>query len=296
MSRQSRSLRINATFRTVLWLTVLPFALYALLRLFEYVQVFQPRSDLVYRPQTIHPLAKDVYFKSGDQYRLNAWFFPAAPSSAWKDWVLLISHGNAGNISYRMELYEAWLGEGFNVFAYDYRGYGLSSGRPSESGTYEDVTSAYHWLIGQGFDPYKIIAFGESLGAAVATDLASREPLAALVMQSTFTRIVDIGKELFPWLPVETVSTIRYDTHSKLPEIRVPVFILHSRQDTMIPFRHAEKNFAACPEPKQLLEISGDHNDGISGIQTLYRTHIETIKKALAPHRIPPPETADQSL
>lgn len=291
MSRKTQSLRHNQTFRTVLWLIVLPLVLYALLRLFEYVQVFQPRSDLIYRPQTVHPLARDVYFKSGDQYRLNAWFFPAAPTSAWNNWVILMSHGNAGNISYRTDLYEVWLAEGFNIFAYDYRGYGLSSGRPSESATYDDATSAYRWLVDQGFDPKKIISFGESLGAAVATDLASREPVAALVMQSTFTRITDIGKELFPWLPVETVATIRYDTHRKLANLRVPVFILHSRQDTMIPFHHAEKNFAACPEPKQLLEITGDHNDGVSGIRSLYRRHIQNIKKTLEPEVIPPDGT-----
>ena len=108
-----------------------------------------------------------------------------------------------------------------------------------------------------------MVAYGESLGGGVAAELALREPLSGLILQSTFTSVPDLGAELFPWLPVRWIGRIRYDTQSKLPRLTVPVLILHSREDELIRFRHAEKNFAAAHQPKQLREIKGGHNDGV---------------------------------
>ncbi|MCS1406856.1 MAG: Multifunctional-autoprocessing repeats-in-toxin [Verrucomicrobia subdivision 3 bacterium] len=262
-------------------LILTPFVLYALLRLFEYIQVFQPRSDLITSPESIHNAPEDVFFPTTDGYRLNGWFFTATDESQWADWVILISHGNGGNISYRLDLYKLWLEEGFHVFAYDYRGYGLSSGRPSEKGTYEDAESAHRWLMDRGFSGNKIIALGESLGGGVATELAMRRTVGALVLQSTFTSIPNISKELFPWLPVHTVGTIRYDTQAKLPSLEVPILILHSREDSMIPFHHAEQNYQAANELKHFEVISGDHNDRITETSERYRQGIRRLKELL---------------
>jgi fermentation-respiration switch protein FrsA (DUF1100 family) len=107
------------------------------------------------------------------------------------------------------------------------------------------------------------MAYGESLGGGVATELALREPVGGLILQSTFTSVPDLGAELFPWLPVRLIGKIRYETRRKLPRLTVPLLILHSRQDELIPFAHAQKNFAAAHEPKLLREISGGHNDGL---------------------------------
>jgi hypothetical protein len=107
------------------------------------------------------------------------------------------------------------------------------------------------------------MAFGESLGGGVASELALRETLGGIVLQSTFTSIPDVGKELFPWLPVRWLSSIKYDTHRKLARIKVPVLVMHSREDELIRFHHAEKNFAAANEPRIFCELRGSHNNGV---------------------------------
>lgn len=261
-------------------LLLAPIVLYVLFRLFEHSQVYQPRRALIADPSTIHPQAEDRMIASG-KHRLHLWFFPAIQKSQWSDWAILISHGNGGNISHRLELYQLWLEAGFSVVAYDYRGYGKSSGIPSEQGTYEDVENVYEWLRKKGFAKKKIIALGESLGAAVATELALRQVLGGLILQSAFTKISDIGKELFPWLPVETLGSFDYNTLGKLPKIKTPLLILHSRKDRMIPFAHAERNFQSANSPKHFGEISGDHNDPIFNSADDYRSHIETFKTLL---------------
>src|SRR5262249_52582451 len=144
----------------------------------------------------------DVYFETADNVRLNGWFFPAGTNSPRAALAVLVCHGNAGNISHRLELCRALLATGVSVFVFDYRGYGRSKGRPSEEGTYRDAQAAYRWLQEKGFAGSNILAYGESLGGGVAAELALRERLGGLILQSTFTSIPDIGAELFPWLPV----------------------------------------------------------------------------------------------
>jgi len=192
---------------------------------------------------------------------LNGWFYPAAGLKPSDGCVFLFLHGNGGNISHRLPRVETLLETGASVFLIDFRGYGRSAGRPGEKGTYLDAQAACRWLRQKGFAAEKIIALGESLGGGIASELAVREKLGGLILQSSFTSLPDIGAELFPWLPVRWLASIRYDTVSKLPDIHCPVLIMHSREDDLIGFHHAEKNFAAAHEPKMLKIISGDHND-----------------------------------
>ena len=203
---------------------------------------------------------EEVYFRSSDDVRLHGWFFPADSKSVRSRLVFLLFHGNAGNISHRLEFCQAWLELGVNVLLFDYRGYGCSGGLPSESGTYLDAQAAYQWLRTKGFAPENIIAVGKSLGGGIASELAVRETPGGLILQSTFTNIPQLGAELFPWLPVRWLSTIKYDTLSKLPRIKVPLLIVHSRDDALVRYNHAEKNFAAANEPKLLWQVSGGHN------------------------------------
>jgi hypothetical protein len=233
------------------------------LRWFERHQVYHPERAWVADGGVVGRTWEDVLFTASDGVRLSGWFYPANTNSPRAPVAILVCHGNAGNISHRLGLYSVLLGMGVNLFAFDYRGYGRSEGRPGEEGTYLDAQGAYGWLRQRGFGPANLIAYGESLGGAVATELALREPLGGLVLQSTFTSVPDIGAELFPWLPVRTLSTIRYDTCGKLPKVRVPVLVLHSRADRLISFRHAERNMAVANPPKWLVEIAGDHNDPV---------------------------------
>lgn len=238
-------------------------ALYVMLRWFEHSQVYHPTRGLDAEPGAVGLRAEDAVFQAADGVKLHGWFFPALPDSATNNLVFLVSHGNGGNISHRLGQARALLQTGAAVFLYDYRGFGRSQGRPSEPGTYLDARAACAWLRQRGFAATNIISYGESLGGAVAADLAVREPVGGLVLQSTFTSTPDIGAELFPWLPVRSLGTIKYDTLSKLPRVTAPVLVLHSRRDSLIGFQHAERNFAAAREPKLFAELRGDHNDPV---------------------------------
>ncbi len=235
-----------------------------LFRRFEHNQVYHPTRTLDASARDVGAPSEEVFFKTSDGVELNAWFFPARTSSARKQFAVLFCHGNGGNISHRLDVYQALLEAGVAVLAFDYRGYGLSGGRPSEEGTYLDAQAAYAWLRQRGFSATNILAYGESLGGGIASELCRREETGGLILQSTFTSIPDIGAELYPWLPVKWLSRIKYDTHSRLPQLKIPVLVMHSRNDGLLGYRHGERNFAAANEPKLFCELQGDHNDSLA--------------------------------
>jgi fermentation-respiration switch protein FrsA (DUF1100 family) len=249
--------------KNLLGLALLPLAAFFFLRWFEHRQVYFPSRSVRAPGEAWGHRLEEIGFKAADGTLLNAWFFPSASPSPRGRFAILLCHGNAGNISHRLELYELLLQTGVNLLAFDYRGYGLSSGRPSEEGTYQDAEAAYQWLRRRGFEAKNIVALGESLGGGVASELALRVPLGGLILQSTFTSVPAIGAEIFPWLPVKTLSRIKYDTLSKLPRIQVPVLVMHSPSDSLVGFQHGKRNFAAANEPRFFWEIAGDHNDAL---------------------------------
>jgi uncharacterized protein len=247
------------------WFALLRLGLYVLavcvmLRWFEHNQIYHPARGMEAAPGQLGRPFEDVFIPVEHGERVNAWFFPAPSASSP---VVLFCHGNAGNISHRLDYGALLLEAGAGVLLLDYRGYGRSDGKPGEENSYRDAQAAYHWLIGKGIAAKNIIGYGESLGGGVVSELALRETLGGLILQSTFTSMTDVGAEVFPWLPVRLISTIKYNTRAKLPKLRVPVLILHSRGDDLIAFHHAEENFAAAHEPKFLREISGGHNDSL---------------------------------
>lgn len=254
--------------------------LFVMFRWFEHSQVYHPYRQHEGSPAELVRPFEDIRFQSSDGVELHGWFFPAEAQSPRARVVFLVCHGNAGNISHRLELCRALLETGAGVMLFDYRGYGSSQGRPGEEGTYRDAQAAHAWLRQRGFLGGHIIVYGESLGGGVASELALRETVGGVVLQSTFTSIPDIGRELFPWLPVRWLSSIRYDTRAKLPRIKAPVLILHSREDELIRFHHAERNFAAAAEPKILCELRGAHNDGLWE-QSEFHKAIEQLLRGL---------------
>ena len=249
--------------RQVIFLLFGILLLFIMLRWFEHSQVYLPGRTFDATGAELKRPFENVFFEAADHVRLNGWFFPADTNSSRAALAVLVCHGNAGNISHRLNLFQALLATGVNVFVFDYRGYGRSQGRPSEEGTYQDAQAVYRWLREKGFAGSNIVAYGESLGGGVAAELALREPLGGLILQSTFTSVPDLGAELFPWLPVRWLATIHYDTRTKLPRIKVPILVMHSRTDEIVAFGHSEKNFAAANEPKLFWELSGSHNDSI---------------------------------
>jgi len=254
-----------------------------MLRWFEHGQVYHPTKEWEATGADVGRPFEDVYFNAKDGVRLNAWFFPADADSPRKNLAVLICHGNGGNISHRVNLCRALLRTGVNVLVFDYRGFGRSEGTPGEEGTYRDAQAAHQWLRQRGFEPKHIIAFGESLGGGIASELALRETVGGLVLQSTFTSVADLGAEFYPWLPVRLVGKIRYDTLSKLPRLKIPVLIMHSRDDDLIGYRHSEQNFAAANEPKFFSELRGGHNDEAweaPGFESAIEKFLEAVQSA----------------
>jgi uncharacterized protein len=260
------------------WLLITVLLAGIMFRTFERNQVFHPFRKLEAQGADLGRPFEEVTITTTDGLQLHGWFFPCTTNSARAREVVLYCHGNAGNISHRLGACGALLDTGVNVLLFDYRGYGRSEGRPSEEGTYLDGQAAYRWLKQRGFAPPHILAFGESLGGAVAVELALRERLCGIVLQSSFTSIPDVGADLFPWLPVRWLATIFYDSRSKLGKVKVPVMVMHSRSDRLVGFHHAQANYASANEPKLLWELAGDHNDSLSDRQKF----VDGVEKFLA--------------
>ncbi len=254
-----------------------------MIRWFEHRQVYAPKRSVEASGSELGRPVEEAWIQTPDGVRLHGWFFPANKNSPRAHQALLLCHGNAGNIGHRLHWVKAWLELGLNVFIFDYRGYGRSEGRVDEAGTYRDAQSAFGWLQSKGFAPENIVVLGKSLGGGVASELVSREPVGALILQSTFTSIPDLGSELFRWLPVRRLHSIKYDTINRLPRIQSPVLVAHSRRDDLIGFHHAEKNFQAATSPKMMLEIAGNHvsvlDDGreqyLAGLEQFLREHLK---------------------
>jgi hypothetical protein len=254
-------------------------AITLMLHRFEHSQVYHPTRDAEGTPEDVGHPAEEVWLKTADGLRLDAWFFAADKTSPRARFVVLFCHGNGGNITSRPGYYHAILETGVNLLTFDYRGYGRSDGEPSEAGTYTDAATAYAWLRTRGFAPEHILVWGESLGGGIASHVAATERVGGLMLQSTFTSIPDIGAEIFPWLPVKLLSRIKYHTHSRLPHISCPVVVMHSRADTTIRVHHGEKNFTAAREPKAFIELQGDHNDSLLANRAAYVAGAEKLLK-----------------
>lgn len=246
-------------------------AIAGLLYLYQDRLVYFPERTLTATPTQAGLAYEPVRFITADGVGLSGWFIPAPNARG----TLLFCHGNAGNISHRLESIRQFHQLGLDVFIFDYRGYGESEGVPSEEGTYLDAEAARRYLVEERQRvPARMVYFGRSLGAAVAAWLAIRHPPRALIVESSFTSVPDFGAEIYPWLPVRWLARLQYPTREYLQQTRAPVLVVHSREDEIVPFRHAEALYAAANPPRELLEIRGGHNDGflVSG-----RRYIEGV-------------------
>ncbi len=212
---------------------------------------------------------------------VHGWWVPAGPEAP----ALLFLHGNAGNIGHRLDSIALLHESGLSVLIIDYRGFGASSGAPGEQATAEDAMAAWDWLTGeQGIAPGRIVVFGRSLGGAVAIDLASRVRPGALIIESSFTSLADMAAHFYPWLPARRLVRIRYPSLERLPAVRSPMLIVHSRADELVPFAMGEALYRSAPAPKAFLEINGGHNDGFlrsrsrwqQGIAAFIAEHIDS--------------------
>jgi fermentation-respiration switch protein FrsA (DUF1100 family) len=233
-----------------------------------------PGRDIGPAPDVIGLEYEDVRLTTTDGERLHGWFVPHPSARA----TLLFAHGNAGNISHRLDSIRLFHDLGLAVLIFDYRGYGLSSGTTTEQGTYRDADAAWHYLVDErGISPEAIVLFGRSLGAAVIADLAARARPGAVILESAFTSVPDMAARLYPWLPVRWLASYRYDNAEKVRKFTAPVMVIHSRDDEIIPFGQGEQLFAAANEPKQFLELDGGHNDGFHVSRKVYGPAVEAF-------------------
>lgn len=240
-------------------LVTLYLALVGLAYLFQERLLYFPLRGLSLTPAAGGLDYEEVWLETSDGVTLHGWFIPAASPRG----VLLFFHGNAGNISHRLDSIDTFHRLGLSTFIIDYRGYGRSQGRPTEQGTYQDAEAAWRYLVEERqISPADIIIFGRSLGGGVASWLAQQYSPGALILESTFTSVTDMAARQYPFLPVRQLGRIHYDTLARLPEIDCPILIIHSPDDRIIPYEHSQRLYAAARDPKEFLEIRGGHNDG----------------------------------
>jgi fermentation-respiration switch protein FrsA (DUF1100 family) len=210
---------------------------------------------------------RDVELRAKDGVRLHAWLIEAEQPLG----IVLHCHGNAGSVEHRIEPARELARLGWSTLLFDYRGYGRSEGSPSEEGTYLDAEAAWEAATGAlGFAPRKVVAWGESLGGAVALELARRREIGAVVTEAAFTSLADAAAVHFRWVPVRWLLRVEYDSLGKAPGTSVPWLLLHSPDDEIVPFVHAERLLTAAnaaraasgATPAELVRTGAGHNDG----------------------------------
>ncbi|MBL7070372.1 MAG: alpha/beta hydrolase [Candidatus Omnitrophica bacterium] len=249
----------------------------AYLRFTEKRIIFYPSGEIELTPQDIGLKYEDVFFDSRDGVKLNAWFVPVLKEKA----TIIFCHGNAGNISHRLEKVKAFCDLGYNVLVFDYRGYGKSQGSPSEQGLYSDTQAAYDYLLARGVESNQIIGFGESLGGAVIVDLASKNELRALILESTFSSGKDMSKVIYPYIPPWVFSS-RFDSVGKIKSVSAPKLVIHSINDEIVPYRLSRKLYDAAAQPKEFLEIRGGHNSGFFECEELMKEKLASFLNEVA--------------
>lgn len=229
--------------------------------------IFEPSPVLQTTPDKVGMPYQEVHIPSGSDGKrgeLDGWWIPAKRTNAP---TLLYLHGNDRNISHIQDITHAMLFHelGYNLLLIDYRGYGKSTGgAPSEAKVYADAEAAWDYLVKQrGSAPRHTFIFGHSLGGAIAINLAIHHPEAAgLITESTFTSMLDMGKRLYDYLPVDWLLNQRFDSLDKVSQLKIPVLFIHGTWDNYVPYEMSEQLFARAPQPKYLeLITGGDHGN-----------------------------------
>jgi fermentation-respiration switch protein FrsA (DUF1100 family) len=242
------------------------FLLYLSLKYYEHSKVYRPGDNLVAFPDNYNIEFEDINFSSRDKVLLNGWFIKGT-----SDKVILFCHGNFGNISQRLDMIQELYSLGYNVFIFDYKGFGRSNGVPSEEGLYNDALGAYDYLKSIGYENKEIILFGRSLGGVVAIFLASLfKDFRGLIVDSSFSSAQDLSYDFFGFKFPRFMISNRLESIKRIKDIKIPKLIIHSEDDNLIPFHHGEKLFKMAGEPKKFLKIKGFHNSCILDSKDVY--------------------------
>jgi len=279
-----RVVKVKGFLMLGIWIVIIIIGAYIIFTGFLFVSqahhVYYPERILSANPSSIGLHFESASFETTDGVRLSGWYIPSESARG----VLLFCHGNAGNISHRLESIQIFHRLGLDILIFDYRGYGQSEGTPTEHGTYRDAEAAWRYLIEERqVNPSEVVVFGRSIGGAIASWLAQSQTPGALILESTFTSLPDIAATLYPYVPVRLLLRFKYNTTEYLARINCPVLIVHSRDDEIMPFSHGWRLFEMAKKPKEFLEITGSHNEGFiisgrhyeEGLNTFISEYIE---------------------
>lgn len=234
--------------------------------------LFFPEKTIEFYPGQWNLNFEELLFSSDDGMALHAWFLPGgAPNRT-----LIYYHGNAGNMGDRLPKIKQLHGIGMNIFIFDYRGYGGSEGLPSLQGVVTDSLAAYRYVLSrEDIDPNHIILYGESLGGAMAVQVAAQEKFTGLILESTFTSLLDMKRSAYPFVP-DLIVPNEYRSIDFIKEVHEPILILHGTADKTVPFEMGKRLYEAAPHPKRFVPVEGaDHNDIIDLAPDQYVQSIE---------------------
>ena len=238
--------------------------------------VFKPDTAVTATPARDGLLFEAVQLTAEDGARLAAWYVPGRADGRQ----VLLLHGNGGNISRYLRTLVVLNQLGHSVLAVDYRGYGASAGTPSEAGLYRDAAAAFDYLVEtRGARPADIVVYGRSLGGAVATWLAAHRQPAALILESTFTRLSDVGDHRYPWLPVRLLSRNVFDSVAQMPAVKCPVLVAHGATDTTVPEAFGRALARAAGPRATFVALPGGHNDAFIQGGAAYYRHLDQFMR-----------------
>lgn len=238
--------------------------------------LFFPEKHIYATPAALNLEYREVLFPAEDGTEIHGWYLPGDPGKP----LVLFCHGNAGNISHRLDNLKLLRKLGLSIFIFDYRGYGKSQGTTSEEGTYSDVRGALRYLKQQGWSRKQIIYFGRSMGAGVILQLALEEPPAALVLESPFTSVAAMGRYHYPVIShlAGWVIQARYDNLQKIEKLKTPLLIFHGDRDNIVPPEMAEQLYEKAPQPKKMIMLpAAGHNDTYDAGGEFYWQHWQEL-------------------
>ena len=242
---------------------------YLRLRTYEQRLVFNPSATLTKTPRDIDLPFDSVVVTASDGVTIHGWLIPQPPgedpaSTNSTPPMLLFLHGGDGNISDRLEKIHLFHDIGLGVFIIDYRGYGKSAGTPSETGLTDDALAAHSYLVDQrGVKPERLYIYGEDLGAAVAVALATKARAAGLITEGASASVIGNIEQDWPLIPWQYLFRDKFDSLSKIGDVHIPVLLIHSADDDVVPFNDSRRLFARAHDPRELVEIHGSHKDAL---------------------------------
>ncbi len=263
-----------------------------LVRMFEERLVFFPDRYATneWDPGRMGVEVEDVFFTTSDGVRLHAWWAPPPSGQALgTSLTILYFHGNAGNLTNRIENIAFLRQLPANVLAVDYRGYGKSEGRPTEAGVYLDAQAAYDYLFHErGVVPDHLVVLGQSLGVAVAVDLAWKRPVAGLILEGGFPSAGRVVQRTMGLPGLRFVIRSKFDSAAKLKEISVPVLVAHCTRDPILPYALGAELYAAANQPKTFVSYDSDYHEPLffadpSDYAARLRAFLESATEAQRP-------------